>query len=141
MDDTTKLIAVIALAAFATERILSALTFVLGWDLARRAGKTPEDEARMRARQKTLLFCLGGAIALAVVDVADLRIIRLLNARHAQPVADYWLTWLVLFAGADRVRDLLKDVKADRAVTRTETPAVRIRVDDVREVHQISRAS
>lgn len=98
MQDTAQLVAILLLASFALERINAAATFALGEEPA---------EARKQRRRKVLLFALGGAVALAIVDWGSLRIIARLQPGHAPWPVDYWLTWLVLVAGTDRIKDLL----------------------------------
>lgn len=127
MDDTAKLIAVIVLASFATERVLAAVTYAL--DAIRlRALKHPvAKKIRRREWRRLVLTIVGGAVAYAVVQLVDIRVLRTLDTR-AHPMADFWLTWLILLAGADKARELLKEAKGQ--------PAVRIHVD--REVARVS---
>ena len=101
------------------------------------------ERPREKERQKFLLLGLGAAITLAVIDFADLRVIRLLNPVQTAAVhlLDYWLTWLIVFAGADRIRDLLQGVKASPIAERKETPAVRIHVEGAAEVRELRPAS
>jgi len=77
-----------------------------------------------------------------VVAAIDLRILRVL--KMAAPAAiDFCLTWLVLFAGADRVRELLQQEGGSggggAAAERTEVPAFRIEIDNHSEVAGIHR--
>ena len=116
MDATAKLIAIVVLAAFATERILAAAGYFMD-------AKRP----RENERQKFLLLGL---------------VIRLLNPAHSVGIQllDYWLTWLIVFAGADRVRDLLQGAMGTPAAEHKETPAFRIHVDGG-SIHELRPAS
>ncbi|MFP5245603.1 MAG: hypothetical protein ACLGH0_02830 [Thermoanaerobaculia bacterium] len=107
MDATAKLIAVIVLASFATERILSTARWLLESEIALRARRK-----NVKERRRVLLLMLAGAIALLVIDKGALRIMTLLDAGHGHPWMDYWLTWLVFFAGAERARSLLAEFQA-----------------------------
>lgn len=98
MQDTAQLVAVLLLASFALERINAAAHFALGDEPA---------EAQKQRRRKVLLFALGGSVALAIVDWGGLRIIERLQPGHSPWPIDYWLTWLVLVAGTDRIKELL----------------------------------
>lgn len=120
MQDTAQFIAVILLAAFALERIDAAAKFLL--DPAPAA-----DDARGQKRRAILLFALAGAAALAFVDFGNIRIIEQLQPHNAPKLLDYWLTWLVVVAGADRVKELLqgapsKEKKAPPTPTITIVP-------------------
>jgi hypothetical protein len=140
MDDTAKLIALFALAAFATERILAAAGYCIDAERMRAETHPLAEKKRAKGRRRNLLLALAGAIALVVVDRADLRVIRLVQGAAAPRFLDYWLTWLVLFAGADRVRDLLQGAKNTPAAAR-QTPVVRLEVDGHGEPHELRQAS
>ena len=106
MENTAQLVAIILLAAFAIERIGSAATFVLG--------PAPEKPAEQR-RRALLLFALAGTIALAVVDFGGVRIVERLQPGRAPRFLDYWLTWLVVVAGSDRIKAMLEGTGGSRA--------------------------
>jgi hypothetical protein len=127
MDDTAKLIAVIVLASFATERVLAAVTYVLEAVRLRTLRHPVARKIRRREWRRLVLTIAGGAVAYGFVQLVDVRVLRTLDTR-AHPLADFWLTWLILLAGADRARALLKEAKGQ--------PAVRIHVD--RDVARIS---
>ncbi|MDP9191880.1 MAG: hypothetical protein M3P06_09290 [Acidobacteriota bacterium] len=145
MDATAKLVAIIALAAFATERILAAANSIINAERLYRVRRGAAESLRAKERRKGVLLALGAAIAVVVVDRADLRILRLLDVGDIHPLVDFWLTWLVVFAGADKVQGILKSGPAPaKAVSpeRQETPVVRVVVDgDVREVRELHRVS
>lgn len=127
MDNTAKLIAIILLASFAIERITASSAYA--YDTMRLFLRQSAEEAALRAQEarRLALLVLAGAIAAAVVAAADLRILRVLNVTNANAAIDLSLTWLVLFAGADRVRDFLKDGGGNAKAT---TPALRIHLDN-----------
>ena len=127
MDDTAKLIGVIVLASFAMERVLAAVTYTLEAMRLRRQKHAVARKIRRREWRRVLLTLVGGAVAYAVVQLVDVRVLRTLGT-HAHAAADFWLTWLILLAGADRARELLKEAKGQTAV--------RIHVD--RDVARVS---
>jgi len=133
MDATAKFVAIVAVAAFATERILAAVSYVLNSFRLRRIN--PERAARLRRRQQRrfILLAIAGAIALLVVDRAKLRILGVLQFDNPDRYVDYWLTWLIVFAGADRVRSMLGNGGPD-----TSGPAIHARVDggELRELYR-----
>ncbi|HKR62326.1 MAG TPA: hypothetical protein VJZ00_01240 [Thermoanaerobaculia bacterium] len=137
MDDTAKLIALFALAAFAMERIVASASYLI--DAERMLAENHHLAARKRAqgRRKNLLLALGAAVALLVIDRADLRIIRLVQGDAAPRFLDYWLTWLILVGGASRVRDLLQGVKSTPAATKTTI----VKLETDTPVHALREAS
>jgi hypothetical protein len=124
MQDAAQLIAIILLSAFAIERIVAAASFALG-DAA-------TDDARAPRRRKLLLTVLGGTLALLVIDKGGIRILERMQPQQALSLLDYWLTWLVLFAGSDRVKDFIGGVPSAGAAkpAAPPVPPIRIEVDD-----------
>ena len=131
MDATAKLLAIVALAAFVTERILAAANTIINAERLYRVRRGAAVRLRDKERRKAVLMVLAGAIAVVVVDRADLRILRLLQIGDVHPLADFWLTWLVVFAGADRVHSLLQagGSGASGGAEKDETPVVRVQID------------
>ena len=130
MDATAKLIAVIVLASFATERIMASANYLLDAERLYRLKHPFAERKRTKERRRVLLLALAASIAIAVVDLSNLRLVKLLGMNLDLPGwLDFSLTWLVLFAGADRARELLKGVKSeDGSAERKEKPDVRIEV-------------
>lgn len=120
MDATAKLLAVIVLASFATERVVAALTYVLDALRMRRLNHPLARKIRRREVHRVFRVMVGAFVAYAVVRFIDVRVLRTLDT-PAHPLADFWLTWLILLAGADRARALLREARGQ--------PAVRIHVD------------
>jgi hypothetical protein len=133
MQDTAQLIATILLAAFAIERLVAAAQFVL------EPAPQPGDTRELR-RRKLLLAALAGAIALAIVDFGAIRIVERLQPANKGSNLDYWLTWLVVVAGADRVRELLGAAAPGSApkVQKSELPPITIVLDDGLSVKKIA---
>lgn len=133
MDATAKLLAIVALAAFVTERILAAANTIINAERLYRVRRGAAVRLRDRERRKAVLMVLAGAIAVVVVDRADLRILRLLDVGDVHPLVDFWLTWLVVFAGADRVHSMLQGGSSSGASAgaekKDETPVVRVQID------------
>ena len=135
MDDTARLIAFILLAAFAIERVVATAKYFLdGWEPTR-------DKRRKRLRQ-VLLFGLAGAVALAIVDFGNIRIVQYLQ-QHPPQLLDYWLTWLVVVAGADRARSFLQKEggAAEAAESTPKVPPIKIVLDDGTTLKELSHAS
>jgi len=139
MDDTAKLIATVLLASFAIERTTAAFSYL--FEAMRLYRRTDPEAAELRAehRRKLALLVIAAAISYGVVRAVDIRILRALKMA-GPPLLDLWLTWLILFAGADRVRDFLQK-DGDGAPQAAETPAFKIHVDDNAEIRQIPHAS
>lgn len=134
MDQTAKLIAVVILASFATERVVAATSYTLNAiRVSRRTGGTA---LRLRRREKRNLLLLGisALIAVVVVERAEIRILTLLGLK-APAALDYVMSCLIVLGGADRLRSLL----GTGAAQKSEPPAIRIDVDgNVRELKRVS---
>lgn len=137
MDATAKLVAIIAVAAFATERILAGVNYFMNAMRLSRVRSGSAVRLRARERRKLLLFVIGALIAYVVVDRANLRFLRVLQVGNVHPLVDFWLTWLVVLAGADRVRSMLGGGGSAPSHDRSDAPVVRVVVDG-REVHRVS---
>jgi hypothetical protein len=97
MNDTGRLIAIVLIASFAIERLVAAVGFLLDRDaLPPRARK-----------QKIVLFFVAGAIAAVVIWATGIRL--LMRAQIPSPIRglDFFVTWLVLVGGADRIREFI----------------------------------
>lgn len=140
MDETAKLVAIVALAAFATERILAAVSYLM--NAARLSRVRPGAAVRLRAkeRRKLILTLLGGIIAAVIVDRADLRILRVLELGDVHPYVDMALTWLIVFAGADKLHGIVSaDSAGGGGGGKDEAPVVRVKIDDgeIRELQRV----
>ena len=139
MDATAKLIAIILLASFATERIVAAAGYL--FEFFRTQSTLTADERR-KARLRLVLLILGAAITYAVVRLSGIRILRVLLPEAPPDTLDFWLTWLVVYAGADRVRDFLQggeETKPDGAPGHDKAPIVRIQIDRDGAVRELSQ--
>lgn len=133
MKDTTQLIAIIVLAAFAIERVVAAAKFSLQ--------PVPEGNARAQRRRELLLFALAGSIALAVVDLGGVRIIARLQPHSTALLVDYWLTWLVVVAGSDRVHEFLPTQVADVVApkeSKATVPPITFVFEDGKSVQRVA---
>jgi hypothetical protein len=139
MDATAKFVAIIAVAAFATERIQAMVTYLLNAVRLARAQPNLVKGLRARERRKIVLFLVAALIAYGVVDRANLRLFRVLQVDNIQPMFDFWMTWLVVLAGSDRVRSLLGN-SGSAPQKPAAAPAFRVQVDGG-EVHNLRRAS
>jgi uncharacterized membrane protein YgcG len=142
MDATAKLLAIIAVAAFATERVLAGVSYVMNAMRFSRVRSGSAVQLRSRERRKLVLAMIAAVIAYVVVDRANLRLLQVMQIDDVQPLVDRWLTWLVVFAGADRVHSLLGSSSGGGSASsdRSETPVVRVQVDggEIRELHRAS---
>ncbi|HWZ84314.1 MAG TPA: hypothetical protein VNW47_16920 [Terriglobales bacterium] len=113
--DGISVTAMMALAAFAVERVTTGILFLLScWSPWRSEYPDPESLtdpdkiARARRKSKLAYFVLASALVLVVVKWSpEIRILHALNL-EASPVLDVALTCLVLIAGSDRIGDFLK---------------------------------
>jgi hypothetical protein len=139
MDASAKLLVIIALAAFATERILAAVNYVMNAVRLSRLRSGHAVRLRARERRKLLLLVIAALIAYAVVDRANLRLLGVLQIGNVRPLIDFWLTWLVVLAGADRVRSMLGSGGGGGSPSHehAEVPVVRVQINggEVRELH------
>ncbi|HKS21648.1 MAG TPA: hypothetical protein VJZ76_02530 [Thermoanaerobaculia bacterium] len=121
MDDTARLIVTVLLAAFAIERIGAAVGFLTG---------TPRGPERTRKIYNFLLVAVLGALA---VGLAHIRVLERLSTK-ASPWIDYPLSWLILVAGADRIRDFVGagggGSAAPKAPAKSELPPIQINITD-----------
>jgi hypothetical protein len=113
--DGVSVTAMLALAAFAVERMTTGILFVLSFWQPWQA-KFPDPEtlsdagtiAQARRKNKLAYFVLAGALVLLVVGLSPQ--IRVLNALNMEAPwqLDVALTCLVLVAGSDRIGELVK---------------------------------
>ena len=142
MDATAKFLAVIAVAAFVTERILAAVSYLM--NAFRLSRVRPGIAVRLRSKEqrKLVLFFIAAVIAYVVVDRANLRLLHVLQVEKVNPLIDFWLTWLVVLAGADRVHSMVGGAGqgTGAADSTADTPVIRIQVDggEVRDLHRVS---
>jgi hypothetical protein len=140
MDATAKFVAIIAVAAFATERILAAINYLMNAVRLAQVRSGGATRLRARERRKLLLAAIAAVIAYVVVDRANLRLLNVLQVANVPGAVDFWLTWLVVVAGADRVHEMLgTSGGGNDASERSDTPVVRVRIDggEVRELHRV----
>jgi len=100
MDATARFVAIIAVAAFVTERIVAAIDYLINAVRGSRAPVAGSAQEPAREWRKLVLFFIAALIAYVVVDVANLRLLSVLQVDNVHPLVDFWLTWLVVLAGA-----------------------------------------
>jgi hypothetical protein len=113
--DGVSVTALMALAAFAVERLTSGLLYLLSlwkrWETAfPDPGEIPNpaESARARRHHRAAYFLIAGALVLIVVSFSpQIRILTALEMQAPAPL-DIGLTCLVLVAGSDRIGDFLK---------------------------------
>jgi len=138
MDATAKFVTIVAVAAFVTERIVATLDYLINAVRLSRSQSGIVVRMRRRERRKLVMFGIAALIAFAVVDRANLRLLRVLQIDKVHALVDFWLTWLVVVAGADRVRSMLGGGSAPQKPA--EAPVVRLQVDggEVRTLQRVS---
>ena len=95
MDETGRLVAIVLLASFAIERVVAVVDFFM-------SRGNPEEKQR-----KVVLVGIAALIALAVVYLTGIRILGAMKFAAPNPWIDFFLTWLILVGGADKLRQLL----------------------------------
>jgi hypothetical protein len=109
--DGVSTVALLLLFSFAIERIVSAVRFLAAW-----AGWFDPDAesnaAKRRDRERTgavLAFLLATALSIVILTVFDLHgVLFILGVKQEPLLWDYFLTVLVMVAGADRLGELFK---------------------------------
>ncbi len=142
MDATARFVAIVAVAAFVTERIVAVIDYLI--TLARASVARPAGDAPQPAREwrKLVFFFIAAVIAYVVVEVANLRLLNVLQVdKNVHPLVDFWLTWLVVVAGADRVRSMLGGGGGggEESQDSSDTPVVHVQIDggEVRELKRV----
>ena len=100
--DGVSAIALILIASFAIDRVVTAVLFLLAW-----AGWAPDPVADER-KYKLIYYLLGGALGIFVLaHFGQVRVLTALGIKIDQYL-DTTLTGIVLVGGADRIAGLLK---------------------------------
>jgi hypothetical protein len=113
--DGLSVTAMMALAAFAVERVTTGILFLLSfWQRWQTAFPDPDEltdsakSAHAKRKAKLAYFVLAGLLVLLVVSLSpQIRILNALNINASAPL-DAALTCLVLVAGSDRIGELVK---------------------------------
>lgn len=121
MEKTTFLVAFVLLASFAIERVVATAKFFLDGYPA-----SAEDKGAER-RRKILLFALGGALGVDIVFFGHLRVLDVLKSGSVPELFDAMLSWLVLVAGADRIREFVGGAAKEK---KPELPPIKFILDD-----------
>ncbi|HEY4642261.1 MAG TPA: hypothetical protein VII75_13025 [Thermoanaerobaculia bacterium] len=132
MQDTTQLIAIILLAAFGIERVVAAAKFALQ--------PVSQEDGSAQKRRELLLFALAASIALAVVDFGGIRIIQRLQSTNTPSGVDYWLTWLVVLAGSNRIHEFLPStgIVAPKVQAAPAVPPVTFLIEEGKPVQRVA---
>lgn len=114
--DPVTLLAAIAIAAFAIDRTVTALLFLLSyaWKSADPALVSADRRVQAERSYKLAYFVLACAFALVVYFYGKLSVFSVLGFPH-NPVLDAFITMLVLVGGSDRISALLKIPDAGKA--------------------------
>jgi hypothetical protein len=93
MEETGRLIAVVLLASFAIDRVAATVDFFL----------SGETLAPFERRRRMIRVGVSALLALAIVGFTGIRILGLMKFASPNRWIDFFLTWLVLVGGADRI--------------------------------------
>lgn len=96
MNETGRLIAIVLIASFAIERLVAAVGFLIDRDAL-------PPKAR---KQKIVLFFVAGVIAAVVIQLTRIRLLAVAQIQTGDAL-DFFITWLVLVGGADRIREFM----------------------------------
>jgi hypothetical protein len=97
MNDTGRLIAIVLIASFAIERLVAAVGFFIDRDALPPSAR----------KQKVVLFFVAGAIGAVVIALTKIRLLSAVQIGEPSDALDYFVTWLVLVGGADRIREFI----------------------------------
>ena|SRR6185436_7360667 len=145
MDAIGRLAGFVVLLTFTIDCAVSAARSLLTAERIRglrgkRARARWGEKLRAESRQKTILSVLAATLCLAAVNFTGIRVAATLNAGSVTPQADAILTWIILYAGAERFRELIERIKGDDAPVRKEVPAVRLAFDNEGQVRALPKA-
>lgn len=129
--DAVSVTAMLLLAAFGVERVTRGLLFLLGSFKAWRtrfpdpAALNDQQVQGAARRQKWAYFTVCGLLSLVLIYFGkDLRVLAAMGVQN-QPLLDAMVTWLVLVAGCDRLKDILGDGGAT-APDESSSPPVQV---------------
>jgi len=119
MDKTAQLVAGVLIVSFVIERITATVAFFLE--------KPTEDRWK-----KILLVTVTGVLAAVAVRATGIRVLANGMQITTHPRVDDVLTWLVLTAGADRIREFIVPAQKPAADAKTDAvTAVYVENDEV----------
>jgi hypothetical protein len=136
----SQIIATIVVGAFVVERITNGLLFLLSY-LKWWKQKFPEPElqkthvGRYAAQKdaKLIYFCVAGPLTSAFLMFnKGIGVLGLLKVQPS-PIADFFISWLVIVAGSGQISEILKLYKGDGAEEAGEKP---IEVTGIIHLHQ-----
>jgi hypothetical protein len=125
--DPVTLLAALTIAAFAIDRTVAALFFLLAyvWRAADPSSLRGEARAKAERSSKLVYMTIAGALALAVWYFGHLSVFTALKF-PAHPILDAFVTVLVLAGGSDRISELLKAPGEGGGASKPEPEPIRI---------------
>jgi hypothetical protein len=140
MEESAKLLVIVALAAFVTERGLALAAYVIDTVRYIRLRRGASLKVRAKAVRGLVLTSLAAGIAFVVVQQAHVRLLEVLKVEGVHPFADFLVSWLVVGAGADRVRSLLKGEASGGSAPASKAPSpllqVRVNGGEIQELRR-----
>lgn len=141
MDDIAKLIAIVALISFAIDRIAAGTGYLIDAARFRNVEGKRAERLRRQGIRRTLLVALSGAICANIVIFSQIRVAASISPSFVWEPIDALLTWVVLFAGADRLRDITSWLRSgSSSADRKETPAVRLAIENDGQIRALPKA-
>jgi hypothetical protein len=146
MDAIGKMVGLLALIMFAVDCIVSAVRSSLLWfyvrSLRKKARVLFRDKVRAQSRQTVILHALSAVLCLTAVSLTTLRVGDTISHGSMSEELDVLLTWIVLVAGMDRMRDLLQRFQGvvESVPQRKEVPAISMIIDNENKVHMLPKA-
>jgi hypothetical protein len=131
MDSATRLdgisaIAVLLLAAFAIDRIVTAILFLLGFIPAWSRVFSDEKRGKLIYFTFAAVFSAGVVVALSGMRTVDATGQAGTGILYALGFKQHWidvvLTMLILMGGAERISEVLKNIDASKAVSDKPAP-------------------
>jgi len=140
MDASAKLLIIVTVAAFVTERALAAASYLLDTIRYFRVHRDAPVKMRAKAMRRFMLAALAGCIAFVVVQQANVRLLAVLKIENVHDYADFLVSWLAVAAGADRVRALLNGPTAGGVPKQPPSPLLHVRLNGG-EVQELRRTA
>jgi hypothetical protein len=126
--DTTTLLAIYALLAFLVERLTNGVSVLLSygnWWRNRFDLTTAEDPVRgseIDRNRRVALFLIGAILAVAGTILMKLGLITQIGVKGLPPIADQFLTGLVIASGGDPIREFIQRRERRRDAPQPSTP-------------------
>lgn len=132
--DGVSAVALILIASFGVDRIVTGLLFLLSWFSKAWNGFLPDpttledrgERVMAEKKQKLVYFIFAGVLGgLVLAFLGEIRIFRAMGFEKTNYILDSIMTGLILMAGSDRVAEILKLTGAPGA-ERPKSPPIEV---------------